>query len=90
MQTGQLHAGRGVPYTFGGLEVWEIIFVLVLLKIPIAYVGWVMWWAIKAEPEIGTEGGTEGPNWQPWRRPADRLAGALPPWRARACARARP
>jgi hypothetical protein len=51
------------------VEVWELIVVLVLLKIPVAYVGWVMWWAIKAEPEIGTEGGTEGPNWQPWRRP---------------------
>ena len=41
---------------------------LVILKIPVAYVGWVIWWAIKAEPEIGTEGGTEGVNWQPWRR----------------------
>jgi hypothetical protein len=51
------------------VELWEIIFVLVVLKIPIAYVGWVIWWAIKAEPEIGTEGGTDGVNWQPWRRP---------------------
>jgi len=43
---------------------------LVLLKIPIAYVGWVIWWAIKAEPEIGTQGGNESVNWSPWRRPS--------------------
>ncbi len=43
---------------------------LVILKIPVAYVGWVVWWAIKAEPELGTEGGTEGVNWHPWRRPS--------------------
>ena len=42
---------------------------LVLLKIPVIYVGWVIWWAVRAEPEIGTEGGTEGVNWHPWRRP---------------------
>lgn len=43
---------------------------LVVLKIPVVYVGWVIWWAIKAEPEVGTEGGTEGVNWTPWRRPS--------------------
>ncbi len=40
---------------------------LVILKIPVAYIAWVVWWAIKAEPELGTEGGTEGVNWRPWR-----------------------
>jgi hypothetical protein len=49
---------------------WELVFVLILLKIPIAYVCWVIWWAIKAEPELGTEGGTDGVNWKPWRRPS--------------------
>jgi hypothetical protein len=44
---------------------------LVILKIPIAYVGWVIWWAVKAEPEVGSEGGTEGVNWKPWRPRAD-------------------
>jgi hypothetical protein len=43
---------------------------LVILKIPVVYVGWVVWWAVKAEPELGTDGGTEGVNWQPWRRPS--------------------
>lgn len=59
-----------MSYTSSALQLWlELIVVLVLLKIPVAYVGWVLWWAIKAEPELGTEGGTEGVNWRPWRRP---------------------
>jgi hypothetical protein len=53
------------------LALWEELFVvLILLKLPVAYVGYVLWWAIKAEPELGTEGGTEGMNWVPWRRPS--------------------
>ncbi len=50
------------------MTLWEIIFMLVILKIPIAYVGWVVWWAIKAEPEAGVEGGSEGIGWRPRRR----------------------
>ena len=30
--------------------VWEIVFMLVLLKIPIVYLCMVVWWAIRAEP----------------------------------------
>jgi hypothetical protein len=30
--------------------VWEIVFLMVILKIPIVYLCWVVWWAIKAEP----------------------------------------
>ena len=52
------------------MTLWEELFiVLIVLKLPVFYVGWVLWWAIKAEPELGTEGGTEGVNWRPWRRP---------------------
>ena len=29
---------------------WEIVFMLVLLKIPIVYLCLVVWWAIRAEP----------------------------------------
>jgi hypothetical protein len=32
-------------------EVWIVIFLLVVLKIPIAYLCAVVYWAIKAEPE---------------------------------------
>jgi hypothetical protein len=30
--------------------VWEAVFLLVVLKIPIVYLCVVVWWAIKAEP----------------------------------------
>jgi hypothetical protein len=30
--------------------VWELIFLMVVMKIPILYLCWVVWWAIKAEP----------------------------------------
>ena len=29
---------------------WEIVFMLVVLKIPIVYLCLVVWWAIRAEP----------------------------------------
>jgi len=43
---------------------------LVILKIPIIYVGIVVWYAIKAEPEPGTDP-SEYSTWRPWRRPTD-------------------
>jgi hypothetical protein len=30
--------------------VWEAIFMLLVLKIPLVYLGFVVWWAIRAEP----------------------------------------
>ena len=30
--------------------VWEAIFLLLILKIPVVYLGCVVWWAIRAEP----------------------------------------
>jgi hypothetical protein len=30
--------------------VWEVVFMLVLLKIPLIYLCMVVWWAIRAEP----------------------------------------
>jgi len=32
-------------------SIWEIVFLMVILKIPIVYLCWVVWWAIKAEPK---------------------------------------
>ena len=37
---------------------WELIFLMVILKIPIAYLCYVVWYAIKAEPR--GRGGTAG------------------------------
>jgi hypothetical protein len=31
--------------------VWEFVFMMVILKIPIVYLGLVVYWAVKAEPE---------------------------------------
>lgn len=29
---------------------WEAVFMLLVLKIPLVYLGFVVWWAIRAEP----------------------------------------
>jgi len=43
---------------------------VLVLKIPMIYVCWVVWWAIKAEPVIGSEGEQAHQiNWKPWHRP---------------------
>ena len=41
---------------------------MLVLKIPIAYLGFVVWYAIKAEPEPGVEQDDQS-IWRPWRRP---------------------
>jgi hypothetical protein len=47
---------------------WELIFMLLILKIPIVYLGLVVWYAIRAEPEPGVDPG-DFSVWRPWRRP---------------------
>src|SRR5256886_14425211 len=50
---------------------WEIMFMVLILKTPMIYVCWIVWWAIKAEPVAGAEGDeAHEVNWTPWRRPA--------------------
>ena len=57
-------------------SVWEAIFMLVVLKIPLVYLGVVVWWAIRAEPDPpggGDEAGVRATpltpcNWEDWRR----------------------
>ena len=43
-----------MPIVPGGARlprvVWELIFLMLVLKIPIVYLCLVVWWAIKAEP----------------------------------------
>ncbi|MGH3070653.1 MAG: hypothetical protein ACRDNB_00095 [Gaiellaceae bacterium] len=31
--------------------IWELVFMLVILKIPVVYLCAVVWWAIRAEPQ---------------------------------------
>jgi hypothetical protein len=49
---------------------WELVFMMVILKIPIAYLAFVVWYAIRAEPEPGVD-----PNdhsvWRPWSNPSE-------------------
>jgi hypothetical protein len=53
---------------------WEIVFMLVVLKIPVVYLCAVVWWAIKAEPlpEDGAAGagGDEPYGPRPWWHPS--------------------
>jgi hypothetical protein len=49
-------------------QAWELVFMMLILKIPIVYLGLVVWYAIRAEPEPGVD-----PNdysvWRPWKKP---------------------
>jgi hypothetical protein len=66
--------GSGLRYTQKRM-LWFTIFFLVILKIPAAYLGYVIWWAVKDPPEPGTDpaydrespGGEDGgsPVWHP-------------------------
>ena len=38
---------------------WTIFFMMVILKIPLLAALYLVWWAVKAEPEIEPEGPTE-------------------------------
>jgi hypothetical protein len=76
---------------------WEAIFMLLVLKIPMVYLGIVVWWALRAEPRVdagGDEVGVLAPltpcGWNEWKRRRQR--GGVPrPFRppARRVARAR-
>jgi hypothetical protein len=57
------------------VSVWEALFMLVVLKIPVVYLSVVVWWAIRAEPT--PEGGPDESyalvpltpcGWDDWRR----------------------
>lgn len=41
---------------------------LLILKIPMVYLGFVVWYAIRAEPDAGNQP-DEHSVWRPWRRP---------------------
>ena len=68
-------------------SVWEIVFLMVILKIPIVYLCAVVYYAIKAEPRrtggapvaARTDPDDQGPGWG--RRPRRRTGPMRPPSR---------
>jgi hypothetical protein len=78
------------------VSAWEAIFMLVVLKIPLIYLGAVVWWAVRAEPEAadgGDEIGVLAPltpcGWNDWKRRRSRRPrrGPVPTRRLRVAAR---
>ena len=69
---------------------WELIFIMVILKIPIAYLCYVVWYAIKAEPR--GRGGPAGVRALPDSPPPsyDRPRSSLAPAAAAAARRPGP
>jgi hypothetical protein len=77
-----------MAYTEQVRSAWEAIFLLVVLKIPMVYLGFVIWWAIRAEPSHGDGGDEVGVlvpltpcGWHDWkqRRSSRRLPRPLRP-----------
>lgn len=58
---------------------WPIIFLLVVLKIPVAYLCAVVWWAIRAEPRPEEPAALVGTGGDAPDRPAWSRAGRLRP-----------
>jgi hypothetical protein len=57
---GLVFTGSGLGYTSTAPMLWFSIWFLVILKIPIAYLGYVIWWAVKDPPEPSA-----GPGYPP-------------------------
>lgn len=43
-------AGAAPTSRYTQAVIWELVFMLVILKIPVVYLCWVVWWAVRAEP----------------------------------------
>jgi len=58
---------------------WPIFFLAVILKIPVGLMLYLVYWAVKAQPEIeeAPEGGAEDHEFRRWQRPP-RAPDALP------------
>ena len=67
------------------VTVWEAIFMLLVLKIPVIYLSVVVWYAVRAVPEPaagGDEVGVLAPltpcGWDDWKRSRPRRHGLRP------------
>jgi hypothetical protein len=49
--------------------VWPIVFLAVVLKVPVFFAIWLVWWAARAEPELEDSAGEGGDHtFRRWRR----------------------
>ncbi len=48
--------------------VWPIVFLAVVLKIPVFFAIWLVWWAAKDEPQLDDPSGGEDHGFRRWRR----------------------
>lgn len=64
-------------------RMWELIFMMLILKIPIVYLCVVVWWAIRAEPKppefAMLPARVEPSEPCPWRRPRRPVGGPSRP-----------
>jgi hypothetical protein len=56
--------------------VWELIWLMVIMKIPILYLCWVVYWAVKSDPQpeqpaalVVPSDGSDPAPWRPHRHP---------------------
>ena len=59
-----------------GANVWELVWLMVIMKIPILYLCWVVYWAIKSKPQPeehaavdASVAGPDSPGWSHGRAP---------------------
>jgi len=73
--------------------VWEAVFMLLILKVPVIYLGTVVWWAVRAEPTPDSGGDEVGVTaltpcgWNEWLRTRPRRPRPRPAPRGRRPAR---
>jgi hypothetical protein len=44
---------------------WTMLYLFVALKLPILAAAWIIWWAVKQEPDYAGEGGDGGSRVRP-------------------------
>jgi hypothetical protein len=55
--------------------VLPIVFLAVILKIPVLFGLWLIWWAVREEPELEDADGAEDHSFRRWRRDPNRPRG---------------
>ncbi len=51
------------------MALWVTIWFLVVLKIPVLYLAWVIWWSVKDQPGADADEDSDGGGGTPFDRP---------------------